>query len=121
PRFARRQVFQRAIDDVLERRARLVEIFRSDCSAPSVLPLSEELFEYLMDELALPARVHHLLVVGLLIELQHMACEEPERAPEVGLERADRPCARWLRTDGSVKFRSTGRRAGDPHFGPAPD
>ena len=47
---------------------------------PGVLPRVEERLEHLVDELPLPPRIHHLFVVGLFLEPQHVLREKLERA-----------------------------------------
>ena len=42
-----------------------------------------------MDELATPSRIHHFLVVGLLLESEDVLREKLERAGEIGFKRAD--------------------------------
>ena len=58
-----------------------------------VLPALEERFEHLVHELPLRPRVHHLFVLGLLLQPEDVLREELERTAEVGFERADRPGA----------------------------
>ena len=84
-----------AVDDGREHRARFVEVLRRD-RAVSGLPATraKNALEHVVDELTLPPRVHHLFVVRLFFEAQHVLREELERAAEVRLERADRPRAR---------------------------
>ena len=64
---------------------------------PARLPRAEERLEHVVHELPLPPRIHHLFVLGLFLQPQHVLGEELERAVEVGLERAHRPGARPAR------------------------
>ena len=76
---------------------------------PALLPLAKELLEDGVDELSLAARVHHLFVVRLFLEPQHMLREELERALEIGFEAADRPGAgAGQRTRHAVELRTIG-------------
>src|SRR2546428_13100599 len=54
------------------------------------LPCCEELFEHVVHELTLMARVHHFFVVGLFVQLQKVLREELERAIQIRFKRADR-------------------------------
>ena len=60
---------ERALDDLGEHRARRVERSRRDrADGRPRCHVVEERFEDLVHELPLPPRIHHLFVVGLLVE-----------------------------------------------------
>ena len=110
PRFRVRQLLEDLVDARGEHRARAVQIAWSDGAPSGLLPPDEERFEHIMEQLALPPRIHDFLVVRLFIEAQHVLREELERTPEVRLERAHRPRAGFLRADTSVEFGRIGGR-----------
>ena len=108
-RVRERLVCQAPIDDGFEHAARFLQAAGRDRAVATLLPLAKEILEDGMDELPLAARVHHLLVFGLFLEPQHIACEELERALEIGFEAADRPCAgAGQRTRHAVELRTIG-------------
>src|SRR5206468_7139353 len=88
-RFCDGQSLERRINDCREQLARAIEI--AGCNRPLTarLPRLEERFEHLVQEPALPLRIHHLFVFRFVFEPQHMLGEKLERTVQIGLERAD--------------------------------
>src|SRR5262249_43456311 len=70
--FGFRQRRDIAFDNVREERACSLEVRVRDRRVTGRLPLAEEVLEHLMNQLPLPARIHHLFVVRLLFELEHV-------------------------------------------------
>ena len=119
PGLGDRQMLERAIDDGREHLAGRVEIRRRHRAMAGALPRGEEPLEHVVDELTLAPRIHHLLILGLLLELQDVLREELERAVEIGLDRAHRPGARRHVAHRAVIIGRVRRRPGRPHFSPA--
>src|SRR5207247_10223741 len=88
-RFCHRQSLERGFDDRRDQLARAIEIAGRNRPLTARLPRLEECFEHLVQEPALPLRIHHLFVFRFVFEPQHMLGEKLERTVQIGLERAD--------------------------------
>src|SRR6185295_391438 len=94
------------------------EVGRRDPPMALALPGREERFEDLVDEAALPLRVHYLLVLALFVQAHDVLREILERARQVRLDCADGKRARRLGAGGAVISRQDAAAARGPERGP---
>src|SRR6478672_4242189 len=104
-RFALGQLLQGALHNAGEELARVVQVFFGDGTVTTLLPFTEKLLENTVDDLSLAAWIDDLLVRWFFFDRKDVLREEPERTPDIGLERADRPRAHGLASGGAMEFR----------------
>ena len=118
PRFRHRQTLERPIDDGGEHVARGVKILWRHRAMPGTLPGGEELLEHVVDEMPLTPRIHHFLILRLLVNLQDVLREKLKGAIEIRLDGADRPGARRDVAHDAVEIRGVSGRPRRAHLRP---
>jgi hypothetical protein len=93
---------------LVEEGSRRWQIVRRDRTMAARLPLREECLKYLVHKPALLPRIHHLLIVGVLLETKDVLREELERTGEIRLDRAHGQRTRPLWPGGAVILRTAG-------------